>query len=112
MAKPLQQLIDERFGTPTGPSGRAATVTVTATETVVLPFDPNRLSFLLVNLGTQAIYVTETGVPSTSNGIRLEANGGFLAMEYQEDAYLVGREWRGASVVGSQTIRRVEVDSI
>lgn len=112
MAKTLQQLIDDRFGTPTGPAGRALTVTVATTRTTVLPADQNRLAATLINLGSNPVYITPAGEPSTTLGIRIAPNGGSVAMVWDEDYFLVGREWAAVTDTSTSTVLRLEVMSI
>lgn len=111
MAKTLQALIDERFGTPTGPTGRAPTVTVATTRTVVLPADPNRLAATIINLGANPVFLMPAGEPSTTQGIRLNANGGGVALLWDEEFFLLGREWAAVTDAGTSVVLRLEVIS-
>lgn len=89
----LSNLIEKQYGVKTSYAENPITATVLTTVTRLLGNNPNRLSFLIVNMGSSAIYVSPQSSVSSSRGIVLGANGGFLSQIWSEDFDMVGFEW-------------------
>ncbi len=89
----LAKLLADKFGVSTrpienrlpGPAGIAATP--------ILPNDPNRLGWTIINMSANVMYLGLTQGVSAVNGIILAANGGRASAIWDEDFILVGREW-------------------
>lgn len=79
-------------------------VSCLTTVTDLLKNNPDRLSFLLVNLGTTAMYVAwDRGVLAT-HGIYIAPNGGSFGLSADEDAELVGMALFGISITSANDI--------
>lgn len=63
----------------------------------MLPLNPRRLAFLIVNLGAAVSFISPSSGPSATKGILLSALGGSYACIYNEDFELVCREWYGSA---------------
>jgi len=95
-------VIDKIFGVKN--SGRetpiAETIGTTALE--VLPNNPSRLGWTIINLSTNVIYVGDSAAVSSTNGIRLSASGGYVGWKVGEEFHLVtDGVWCVASGAGS-----------
>lgn len=103
----LFDLIAHRFGFGTEPEGIAPTISVGTTVVVAAPAQPRRVVLILVNLGAASIFITPEGVPSSSNGILLAANGGNITLIWDEDFDLLAREWRAVAASGTNALFRL-----
>ena len=59
----------------------------------ILPVDPDRMALTIINLSANTIFVKWDSDVSTTNGIRLGANGGNVSLQIPEDADRLIREW-------------------
>lgn len=90
---PLRDLIDKRFGIKTRAVECPENSEVGTSAALLLKNNPNRLSFLVINLSANVIYLGLTGGVASSRGIRLNANGGMASMIFDEDFDAVGWAW-------------------
>lgn len=66
------------------------TVTNAAGGSEVLPHNPRRIAFVIVNNEANAAHVTRGGhVPTTTTGVRLDAAGGALQQTLEDDGTVV-----------------------
>lgn len=101
-SKTLADLLKERLGVDTYERVSAPGFQVGTSIISVARQNPNRVALLFVNLSANTVYLSPDGVPSSTHGIALGANGGFLALNYRDDMSLCGMEWAGiASGAGS-----------
>lgn len=106
----LAELIDKRFGVKTRPVENPEDVTTASTTAQqILGNNPNRLAFVVQNLGSTVCYLGLTSGVSTTKGIRLDANGGVVSMVMEEDFQLVGWEWWIISASGTPAVYSLEV---
>ena len=75
----------------------------------ILRQQPNRLAFVIINLGTDQIFVGPFNNPSSTRGIQLGASGGNLTAVYFEDFELVGREWFGIANLAATDVLIMEL---
>lgn len=101
MGLTVRDLLEARLRVATSPVVNRAATSVGATSTQALRNDPSRVSFLFVNLGAFTVFITMRGVPSATNGIRVEANGGALSVEWETDGEVVAWEWLAIAVGGA-----------
>lgn len=105
----LREIIEKLFGMKTISHRNRSVAAIAATETKVLPTDPDRLTFLIINLGANNAYIlNRTGVSAT-NGIVLTANGGHYIGEYNKDFDMTGDNWFGIAPLGAVNILCLEV---
>ena len=57
--------------------------------------NPDRVGLIMINLGANDVYIALNNGVSTTNGIKLPANGGNVTMTVRDDFTLPGREWDG-----------------
>lgn len=93
MPKSVADLQRERLGVRTSPRVNRVAASVGATAAQVLRQDPNRASFLVVNLSLNDMYLGPFRDPSSTKGIRLGPSGGSLAVWWAEDGEVVAWEW-------------------
>jgi len=85
------------------------TDTVTTTATQILKNDPKRLFWMLINLGTEVIYVGWDRLVSSTRGVPVAANGGFIQLYWKEDAMLVYHDAYAIAAAGSPRIYLVSL---
>jgi len=60
-----------------------------ATAEQLLKANPDRISWLIFNLGTDVVYLSHDPVPTATHGYYLDKNGGFIGMSWEEEGELV-----------------------
>lgn len=105
----LHKLIDERFGVRTRGVQNRANVQQTITAGLVLRNDSSRLAATIINLGTNPVFITPDGAPTTTRGIRVGPSGGAITLLWDEDFNLVGLEWFGVTDAGTSDLYVLEV---
>lgn len=104
-----RQIVTERWKGPTYSRVNPVTDTVATTVTRVFRNHPDRVMWLAVNQSSYDGYVGfDTGV-SSSKGILVPANGGYLELLLEEDGELVTQEVYAISPGGAGTWYFVEV---
>lgn len=87
----LEAYLRERFG------GRftveTSTVSIGTSLTKAIGHDFERMGLTFINTGANDIHLTPDQSASTSVGILLGANGGFLSLTARDDLILVGWDW-------------------
>ena len=82
---------------------------VATTLTQVTGHNYERLGLTLINTGAKNIHVAPTQNVSSTTGIVLGANGGFLSLTARDDLVLVGYEWFAVSITAGSTVEVIEV---
>jgi hypothetical protein len=67
--------------------------TIGTTAATLFRANSARVAFIIVNLSGNIMFVRPSRPAATTAGIRLGANGGFLAAHWKEDLLLPSREW-------------------
>lgn len=100
----LSRYMEKKFGVAT----RAYPIddpTECETEvTVILPNNPDRLGYILVNLGDYAMYVAWDRAVGTDHGIYVAPEGGSFSLVADEDGELVGYELLGKAITDATDI--------
>lgn len=87
----LADVIEARFGFTIReefPPHHEALAAATAER--ILKANPDRVNWIIFNLGTDIVYLSHDEIPSSTHGYYLDKNGGFLSMSWEEDGELVG----------------------
>jgi len=107
---PLADLLMERFKVRTRAVQNPKSVT-TATDTaqIILGNNPNRLGWLLINLGASPIYIALTNDVSDAKGIRLSANGGDASCVWDEDFDMTAWAWWIRCPGGTSNVFALEI---
>jgi hypothetical protein len=109
MAGPLAVAIAKEIGIPTEPRVNPDTGSVGVAVVRVLPNNPNRFGFIIINLGLSAVYVAPDRAVSATRGIRLAPSGGSFSANWREDFQLVGWDWYAIADAAAQDVFVMEV---
>ena len=112
----VRDLLQARWGVPlTTPLHGVVTTAVGVAPGHILRQDAGRVGFLLVNLGGGVLYCIPKfptlAPPSSAQGIRVEANGGNLSVNWEDDGEMVAVEWQAvATAPTTLLILPVQID--
>lgn len=109
--KNVHEIVEELFKTRTTYRVNPTVDKVQNSVTKIMPNNPKRLSFVIVNLSNVSIYISPDGDVSSSKGIILFPNGGTIIMKFTEDLELVASEWYGIANAPNSDIYVLEVVS-
>jgi len=99
----LHDLLIEKFRVKTRAIENPVEDTVGTAPVRVLNNNPNRLGWLIVNQSANTVYVALSNRVSATYGVRLDANGGFCSMVWDEDFHATGwAVWAIATGVDSK----------
>lgn len=84
-------------------------VTVGTAVSTVIEGDADRLGLLLLNLSSNTIYVSIDNTVSATNGIRLGANGGSVALNVTDDGMIQTRTWYGLATGAGSSMYVLEL---
>jgi hypothetical protein len=93
MPKTVADLLRERRGIRTTPFVNRSVTQVGITAVQLVRQDPNRPSFLVVNLSVNDFYMGPFQDVSATKGIRQTPSGGNVFIWWEEDGMVVTREW-------------------
>lgn len=102
-----QSFIEGEFGGPTEEQSVEKSVG-TSTAVRVVENDPERLALVLINLGSNTIYVMFDDLVSTTRGLILQPSGGFMSVNVRSDQTLPTREWYALASGGTSDIFAIE----
>jgi hypothetical protein len=101
----LSEYISKKFGCKTEAVADPLNVTsVGTTTTQILPNNPDRLFYILVNLGSYDLYVAWDRSVGSTHGVQVSKGGGNLVLTADDDAELVGYEAYAVSPSGATDI--------
>lgn len=105
----LASLLLERFKVRTRGVENPVITSVGTTPTLVLTNNPNRLAFLVINLSSNLMHIGLTHEVSSSNGIILDANGGYWSGIWDELFDPVAWGWWLVAAAASSAVYSLEV---
>jgi len=79
----VREIIRERFKGPTKPIPRDVTVQTTVTD--IMPNNPDRFAWQIVNLSANRGFLGFDRQVSATHGTPIEASGGFVSASWEED---------------------------
>lgn len=85
------------------------TVTILTSLTLAINHDFERLALTFINVGTNDIHITPDQSATSSTGILLGGNGGFLSLVARDDLILVGYEWYGVASTATSNLEIISV---
>lgn len=88
----LKDLLQKQFGVKTRTIINPLVTTLTGGIDRILSNNPNRLAWIIINLGGNSAYGSWLRNPSSTKGFVLSALGGFASMRWDVDFELVGQE--------------------
>ena len=104
----VRDLLIDRVGVPLTPRFNAFTVLTTLPATRVLPANPTRVGWSIVNNGSFVVFALPGTRQVSPVGFRIEPDGGALIANWEEDGELVAQEWFAMAVGGSAIVRTFE----
>lgn len=105
----VHELLEKQFGVSSIYDVNPEVPQLEITITRFLPYNPRRLSFVLVNLGATEIVVGPDSSVTLEKGIHLVAAGGTLSMVWTEDFEMPTFEWYGIAKTAACKIYVLEV---
>ncbi|MBA7618501.1 hypothetical protein ES703_25828 [subsurface metagenome] len=106
----LDSLLMDRFKVRTRAVENPKVSQVETTATLVLSNNPDRLGWILYNLGANPIFVaTKNTVAADTYGGRADANGGFVSMIWDEDFHATGWAIWAIAKTGASKIWVLEI---
>jgi hypothetical protein len=97
-----QSYIEGQYGGPTDEQDTEMTLGVTPSR--IVDNDPDALALTIINLGANTVYVMFDLNPTTTRGIQLNASGGFVSFNVNDDQTLPTRQWYGVTASGTSDI--------
>lgn len=85
------------------------TISVATAATKIVDNNPDALALVMINLGANTVYVAPNNKPSSTAGIRLDANGGNVSMIVRNDLTLPSRQWYGIADTAASDVYYVRV---
>jgi hypothetical protein len=108
----LKEVIERMYGVKTDMLVNPVTDTVLTTPTQLLKPNPNRLAWTLINLGSEAIYLSFTQDVATTKGIYVASGGGTMGLLFSEDFELVTFPIYAIGAAGGDKVYLVEVTEL
>ena len=105
----VAELLEREYGVKTTYAINPEVAQVKTTLTKILSYNPKRVSFILINLGSDFLCVSPDSLVSVTRGIYLVPNGGTLSMVWTEDFEMPTFEWFGMANTAACEIFVLEV---
>lgn len=86
-----------------------ATKNLSTTRQTLIPNNPNRVFWMVINEGTQDVRLSTDPAITSTSGWLLPASGGIISSDWEEDGEAVGYQVFALSVVGVDMVRYREV---
>lgn len=100
----LHRYVEKKFGMATRAYAITDPVSCLTTLTQILKNNPDRLGYLIVNLGATAMYVAWDREVGADHGVYIAPGGGSFALTADEDGELVGYELYGIAITSANDI--------
>jgi len=110
MALALHEMLESLFGIKSFPRENPYLDPHVANIAVqqMLPYNPQRVSFVVINLDDNAIYIAPSNQVFADRGIRLAPNGGAASLTWDRDFELCSHDWYVYSAVDAQDFYLLE----
>lgn len=105
----VAQLIEKRFGMVTRAQANPLVDEVDIARTKVLPNNPNRLAWIILNLSGNNVFIALDMDVGDDHGILLTPNGGSASMIYEEDFEATCWEVFGVAAADNSDVFALEV---
>jgi hypothetical protein len=112
MSLTLRDMIQELFAVQTAAKDSVVNVLTTSPPTLVADNNPNRLSLIVSNVGSNLVYMKFDNDVTAPDGILLVPNGGFISFLWDEDFDVVGWGMYGIADGGASQVNVLEIISI
>ncbi len=104
MAGALQTLVEQDFGIPIDIQEDPEQTNIGTSVELFLRNDPDRVGFIVVNLGDTTLYIKPKADVSPTSGIPVPGQGGSATVIFREDFMMVGMDWYAISVSSANDI--------
>lgn len=91
----LHEMLESLFGIKSFPKEQPYLdphVANIATQ-LFLPYNPQRVSFIVINLSENVVYIAPSNQVGTGRGIRLAPQGGSASLTWDRDFELCSHDW-------------------
>jgi len=112
MAAPEPIPARAKIGFPSRPVINPVTDTVLTTPTLILRNNPDRIFWLVVNLSPNNGFLGWDTLVSSTRGLFIAGNGGFVSANIEEDGELVIQEVWAINLNAAGTYMIVEIERI
>jgi len=100
----VYDLISREYGVDVATEENSASSVIGVSSLIIAPNNPRRLGLTIVNLSANTLYVRPQGAAAATIGIRLDANGGSVTMNFKDDQHLPSLEWQAVATGGGSQI--------
>jgi len=108
----IDRYIFGKYGVKVTNTKDALVNTVDTDPVLLFRRNPNRISFLVINLSANTLYLWIDGQVSATRGILLDPTGGQANSWIDEDAHLTQKEWWVVGSAITTTLYAFEVEAI
>jgi hypothetical protein len=108
----LAQLLRSTFGTITQTRQNPGPTVTGATAIVAVPLNPNRVSLVICNLGTNYVYVSPQEDVSATKGIALPPGGSSISFRWDVDMMMLAGRMFAISPAGASQLFVMEEELI
>lgn len=112
MSIQLSDLLQNLYGVKTFPQVNKTTSAVGTSVTRILSSNPNRVSFLVVNLSANQMFISPEPDVSSSKGIYIAPNGGSINVQWDRDFELVSQPFFAIAGAAASEVYIIENISI
>ena len=102
----------KRFGFPTRAVENPVTAELKTSAEPVLKNNPDRVFWLIINLGANVGFVALSSDVGPTKGVRLDTYGGWASMSVEEDGEAVAYEVHGVAPAGTSEIYVLEIEKL
>lgn len=83
--------------------------TIATSVTTVIEGNGDRVGLVMINLGTNNVFVSLASDVGSSKGVFLAPSGGAVTLDVRDDFTLVSRKWFGIAITGSSVVYVLEI---
>jgi hypothetical protein len=112
MSITLNELLEGLYGVKTFHQINQTVSAIGVASIPIMKGNPNRVSFLIVNLSANAIYISPMNDVSATKGIYVAPNGGSVLMQWDRDFELVSQTFYGIAAGAASSVYILENISI
>lgn len=99
-----QEVLEKLYGVKLYKNTQSQNSSVSSSVTPIVDQDPGSVFILIVNLGSNDIYLWTDETVSTTNGILLQKNGGNMVWYANQHFLMPTERWFGVTATGSSEI--------
>jgi len=112
MAMTLYDVIQTLFPIKTTCKVSTIDVAIASPASLMCKNNPNRLGLIMSNVADFPVYISYNKDVVAQEGLLLNANGGFVALQWNEDFDVTGWGWYGIASGGASKVSIFEILSV